>query len=174
MLLRETLFHSDLALEDWQLMACVQPSIVTGSPAGLVLCKALETTMPPLEKSEASSRCDQFAQASKFFGQSEQDVKRQCSWSKTPLPAGILLFFVKGERLMWKGITDIDSSKFWPLPVLTRAGSSRSDQQTTNFPQQARLSQIRSKPVISSPTSCSKITSVARKWLRTASAVITE
>lgn len=32
MRLRETLFHSDLALEDWQLMACVQPSIVTGSP----------------------------------------------------------------------------------------------------------------------------------------------
>ena len=86
---------TDLALEDWQLMACVQPSIVTGSPAGLVLCKALETTMPPLEKSEASSRCDQFAQASRFFGRSEQDVKRQCSWSKTPLPPGILLFLWK-------------------------------------------------------------------------------
>ena len=51
--------------------------------------------MPPLEKSEASSHCDQFAQASRFFGQGEQDVKRQCctsGWNPT--------VFVKGGRLM--------------------------------------------------------------------------
>lgn len=119
MRLRETLFHSDLALEDWQLMACLQLSIITGSPAGLVLCKALETTMPPLEKSEASSRCDQFAQASRFFGRSEQDVTRQCSWSKTALPAGILLF-------SWKVTDWCDSERASPILTLQSFGHCRS------------------------------------------------